>query len=59
MARYQVYGIVIDVVKPDGTEAQFLADRMEGALVDSLEIIFDGNYADDDSWAMVNIRKTK
>ena len=54
-AEGNVYGILIDVVKPDGTEVQAQADKNADAIVDSLEIKFDGKYPEDKSWATVKI----
>ena len=54
-AGYKVYGIIIDVVKPDGTEVQLQADNNADGIVDALEIKFDGKYPEDYSWATVRI----
>jgi hypothetical protein len=62
---YKVAGILIDVVKPDGTKVKVQADNRADGLVDSLKIHFDGKYQQDadgkyieEGWVTVNIRET-
>ena len=64
-AGYKVAGILIDVVKPNGTEVKVQADNRADGLVDSLKIHFDGKYQQDadgkyieEGWVTVKVWET-
>jgi hypothetical protein len=64
-AGYKVAGILIDVVKPDGTKVKVQADNRADGLVDSLKIHFDGKYQQDadgkyieEGWVTVKVGDT-
>jgi len=53
----KLYGILMDVIGPDGTESYIEVSKIASATVGgSIEISFEGVYPEDKSWVTVKIR---